>query len=433
MRFFLNIKNKIRRNNFLRNILLIASGTAFAQGLSILVTPIVTRIYSPEDFGVLASFNSVMSIVIILGSLDYHRAIPLAKDDEKVINLISLSCLILSMFTIFITLFIIFFGDNLLFLVNLDNLIPYKYFIVCGFSFTVMYNIFFQVSLSNRSYKIITQTTVSQSVFSNLIKIFFGFFKSGPLGLILSSIIGRSFGAFSLTRPLFARKDIFKLINFKSISEVFSRYRNFPMFLMPSNYVYTLGNDLPILIIAGVFGSSVVGLFGFAVTLINIPISLVGMSVSHVFFAEAANLGKSNPVKIKEMSKQLIMKLALIGIVPLITLLFFGPQLFSIVFGKDWYDSGVYAQALSFMVYSHFMILPIGRLLEIFEKQKISLIFNLFRLLFVVVGFYFCYYVSLPPFETIFVYSIINSFFYILLFIIIFKMIDKEISFSHHI
>ena len=74
-----------RLEQYLENIFLISSGTILAQAIGVLVTPIVTRLYLPSDYGILTSFNSVIAILIII-ALDYHKAIPLAKNDNQVIN-----------------------------------------------------------------------------------------------------------------------------------------------------------------------------------------------------------------------------------------------------------------------------------------------------------------------------------------------------------
>jgi O-antigen/teichoic acid export membrane protein len=192
--------------------------------------------------------------------------------------------------------------------------------------------------------------------------------------------------------------------------------------------VYTAGNNLPVVLLTSLFGSAVTGLFGLANSIINLPMNLIGNSVAQVFYSEAANIGKTNPQKIKSLSVKLIKKLALIALVPLIVLLLFGPWLFSFVFGAEWYSAGVYARILSIMVYFHFIALPIGRILEIFERQREGLIFNIIRLIMVLSVFFIDKKFDFTSYQTVALYSFSNSITYIALLVMVIKIMNHEIK-----
>ena len=426
MNLFQKFHNFLNFDSIWKNIFLISSGTLLAQGIGILATPIVTRLYLPQDYGILTSFNSVISILTITASLDYHKAIPLAKNDKQVINLIFLSVVILVLITLSLNLVLYFFGEAILDNLNLNDLLNFKFYLPLALFFMGIYKIFLEYALRNRDYKAITKTSISQSSFSNFFRIILGYFNSGAIGLILSAIIGKSFGLYTLIKPLFSIKKINNYVNKRNFLNVFVRYKRYPLYSTPSNLVYTLGNDLPVLFILSFFGSSEVGLFGLANNMINIPLSLVGMSVSQVFFAEAAKIGKHNPIELKKISTKLVSKLAIFGIIPLFFVFIFGPQVFSFVFGNEWYEAGEYAGVLSVMVYFHLLILPIGRLLEILELQKFGLIFNVLRLICIGLVFFVSLKLNLSSINTIICYSLINSFFYLLLMLFIFKILKKN-------
>lgn len=420
------IKNFSSGKSIWKNIFLISSGTFLAQGITILVTPIVTRLYLPEDYGVLTSFNSIISILTISASLDYHKAIPLAKNDKQVINLLFLSLLVLVSITLLLHIVLYVFGEVILDNLNLNDLLNFKFYLPFALFFMGIYKIFLEYGLRNRDYKAITKTSISQSSFANFFRIILGYFNSGAIGLILSAIIGKSFGLYTLIKPLFSAKKIRSYVNKRNLLNVLVRYKRYPLYSTPSNLVYTLGNDLPMLIILAYFGSFEVGLFGLANNIINIPLGFVGMSVSQVFFAEAAKIGKHNPTELKNISIKLISKLAIFGFIPLLFVFIFGPQVFSFVFGNEWYKAGEYAGVLSVMVYFHLLILPIGRLLEILELQKFGLLFNVFRLICIGLVFFVSLKLNLSSINTIIFYSLINCFFYLLLMIFIFKILKNN-------
>lgn len=420
------IKNFSSGKSIWKNIFLISSGTVLAQGITILLTPIVTRLYLPNDYGVLTSFNSVIAILIILASFDYHKAIPLAKNDKQVINLIFLSSLILISITLSLFLVLYFFGEAIFDNLNLNDLLNFKFYLPLALFFMGAYKIFLEYALRNRDYKTITKTSIYQSSFANSFRIILGYFNTGAIGLILSAIIGKSFGLYSLIKPLFSTKKIINYINKTNLLNVIIRYKRYPLYSTPSNLIYTLGNNLPMLFILVFFGSYEVGLFGLANNIINIPLALVGMSVSQVFFAEAAKIGKHKPTELKNISTKLVSKLATFGLIPLLFVIIFGPQVFSFVFGNQWYKAGEYARVLSVMVYFHLLILPVGRLLEILELQKLGLIFNATRLICIGLVFFVTLKLNLSSINTIISYSLINSFFYILLLLFVLKTLKKE-------
>lgn len=420
--------NKMGKSKFAKNITLIAGGTAFAQALSIIFSPIITRIYPPEQYGVLTVYTAVLGLLAISASFDYQKAIPIADDEENAINLLVLSIIFLLATTFVIIILLILFGDYFFNLFDSNVLIAYKYLIPFGIFFVGTYDIILQWGFRDRNYKVITRTKISQSVSSNIAKVVLGLMKIGPIGLILGVIIGQSAGIASLANPLIKKKRILSSISLYKLKFVLKRYKNFPLYSAPSNYVYTAGSNLPVVFLTALFGSAVTGLFGLANGIIRLPMDLIGNSVAQVFYSEAANIGKSNPQEIKNLAVKLIKKLAVIALVPLIILLLFGPWLFTFAFGAKWYDAGIYARILSVMVYFHFIIMPIGRILEVFERQRAGLFFNIIRLIMVLSVFSISKFLSFNSYQTIGLYSLSNSITYVGLLLLVLKIMNQEIK-----
>ena len=422
------LKEKIRKSKFGKNILIIAGGTAFAQVLGIVFSPIITRIYPPEQYGVLTAYTAVLGLLVISASLDYQKAIPIAEDDNKAINLLVLSLISLFSVVVFVTSLLYLWGDFFLSVLDSEVLSSYKYLIPIGVLFAGLYNIVLQWGFRTRNYKVITRTKVSQSLTSNLIKISLGLLNVGPIGLIIGTITGQSTGITSLSAPLLKKRSSFVSVNLKSLKYVLKRYKKFPLYSAPSNYVYTASNNLPIILLVSLFDSTITGFFGLAKSITYLPISLIGNSISQVFYSESANLGKDNPKEIKRLSVNLMKKIAIIAVIPLLILLFFGPILFSFVFGKEWYEAGIYARLLSIKVYFHFIITPIGRVLEIFERQREGLALNIVRLVLVACVFLVSKIVGFSSYITVGLYSISNAVTYIILLILVLRILDHEIK-----
>ena len=67
------------------------SGTVISQIIAILVSPILTRIYSPDDYGVFGVYASIVGIVGVIITLKFEAAILLPKDNGKAIRLKNLT------------------------------------------------------------------------------------------------------------------------------------------------------------------------------------------------------------------------------------------------------------------------------------------------------------------------------------------------------
>lgn len=429
MRIYNRIKDFFKKNDFLKNIFLVVGGTAFAQLLTILVSPILTRIYPPEQYGVLTVCNSFLILLSISISLDYQNAIPIADNDEDACHLVIISIGFLILNTILLGFILAFFGKQFLTLFNSRQLINFRFYIIIGVFAIGMYNILIQVGYREREFKEISATKYVQSLCGNSIKIIMGISKFGALGLVLGTIIGQSAGVLRLGKIL---KKTFSKTHYKKnnrkIFNLIKKYKNFPLFSAPNNYIYSASSQLPVLVLTLFYGESVVGNFGLANTVVGLPFSLIGSSIGQVFYSEIARYGKQDCYRMKEESVKILKKMIIIGFFPFIILLLFAPQIFVIIFGKDWFVAGQYTQLLSISTYLSFLSYPVGRILEILSRQQIALFTNIFRLLILLASLFFSGIYHFQALHTIALYSVLNAFTYVLLISVIFIELKRQIK-----
>lgn len=419
---------KISISNFTKSVILVSGGTAFAQALGILLSPIITRIYPPGQYGILPVYTSILGMLAIVGSLKYDWGIAIADDDKKAINVLTLSILVLTVIVSIITIALAIFGKSFLSIFDAETLADYKYLIPIGVFLTGLYNIFMQWSFRNKDFKAISKTKFTQSITQNVTKIGLGILQIGPIGLILGAIMGQSAGISTLSSGLFKNKSLIKSINIKDIIWSAKRYVRFPLYSAPSQFLNTAGIQLPVLIITSMYGRNVIGLFGLANTIVNLPMTLIGNSIGDVFYGEAANIGRSNPKRLKELSNKLQKKLILLGIIPILILLMFGPFLFSLIFGEEWYQAGIYARILSVLVFSRLVFTPISRVFSVFERQREALTLDTLRVILVLTTFGISYFLSLNSYYAIGIYSIAMSFIYFSTYLWAQKIMNQEIK-----
>lgn len=419
---------KIFSNKFFKNVALIAGGTAFAQILNILLSPVITRLYSPEEYGVLTTYTAILGI-LALAALKYEMAIPLAKDDKQSINVLVMSLFVLISYVTIIFFILLLFGDPIFDIFNFDTINTYWYLVPLGVFLSGLYIVLKNWAFRIKDFKSISKTTMNQSLFSNLMKVGFGFWGIGEIGLILGTIVGQSFGIRVLSKPLFLKfKTLSNYISTNKVIESLKRYKNFPIYNAPNKLLISIGNQLPIIFLATFYGTRVVGFYGLAYTIVRLPMNLIGNSVGDVFFSEAAKIGKENPSTLKKLSIELIKKLIVVGLIPLFTLIFFGPFLFSFVFGENWYNAGVYSRIISIMLFFSLIFTPVSRVYEVFEKQKEKLLIDLVRITLIIIVFTIGWQFQISSYLTILLYSIIMSLIYCVTYIFAIRILNSAIN-----
>lgn len=417
------------QSSFAKSVAMISGSTAFAQLLNALFSPVITRIYSPEEYGILTVYTSILGLIVIVASLKYEWGIPIAENDEKAVNVMGLSFLVLFHFVILVFVVFYFFGKPILNLLDATILLNYRYLIPVGVLFWGSYSIFLQWAYRNKDFKSISQTKLMQSITGNGVKVGLGLFGVGPIGLVFGQIFKEGAGIGALSRS-FRKKDkhLLKKINKKEILWCAERYKNFPIFSAPSQLLNTAGVQLPVFFITSLYGSQALGLYGLANSIVNLPMVLIGTSVADVLYAEAASVGRENPRRIKDLSNKLFKGLVLIGLVPLLVLLFFGPFLFSFVFGSQWYEAGVYAKILAFLVFARFIFTPISRIFSVFERQREAFMLDLFRVILVFVAFGISSFFDFSSYGAVGLYSIAMSIVYLVTYLLAQKILNEEIK-----
>lgn len=420
--------DKFKGDKLVKNILMIIGGTVSGQVIGIIVSPILTRIYTPEEYGILSVFTSIL-LIMSFSSLKYEMAIPLAKKEVDALNIFVLSLIVLGIFTISLGILLVFWGQEILRFFNANAMYHYRLFIPIGLLFQGLYMILMQWMFRKKEFKIVSKTMVTQVASGSIVKVLGGLLGFGPVGLIIGRIVSVSAGSTKFLKSFLNTQNIeYHNVNFSRIKYNAIRYKDFPLFQASSIGVGQFRNQLPVLFLAPLFGSQIVGFYGLANSIVKIPARLVGKSVMDVFFAEIASLGKENPKEIKQIANSLVKKLIIIGFFIFLGLSLFGPIVFSVVFGQEWYEAGVFARILSIYIFANIVFLPISRIFEVFEKQKLKLIIDVFSLGVVALVFFVAGLLEWSANLTILLYSITMFLIYFVTYLISQKVLESYIN-----
>lgn len=405
-KYLLKLWKRLKANSFYKNIAIVASGNVTARLIGVLLTPIITRLYTPTDYGVFSVFISVIGITGSLATLRYAVTIPIAKDEKIADNLLKLCFLVTLSLSLIWVIIIAVFGKIISDHYQINQLNTYLWFIPIVFLSTGIYESLNNWAIRSKKYKLITRTNISKSVSSSSIKIGLGLLKIRPLGLFIGHIFDQGAGITSLLSSLINEKPkFFHAFSWTEIKQVAIRYKRFPLFQSWSQLLLALGAQLPILLLGLFYNAEVVGIFGLANSMISLPMNLLGQAVAQVYYGEISRIGINNSNEIYELTVSLIKRLFYIGIIPIILLALFGPWFFEIVFGDEWLEAGEYARILSVYIMFAFISAPLANVFNLYERMDLQLTLNIVRVILVGLIFATSYFFKYSPKQTIMIYS----------------------------
>lgn len=398
------LNDLLPKGSFARSVSILVSGTLGSQALLILATPLLTRLYSPEDFGLLAAFTAILAFLSVISAGRYDLAIPLPEDKQDSANLLVLSLGIV--FFITVISFIIFFlySDNIASLMKSPRLAHYLPLIPVGVLFGGVYQVFSKWSIREKSFGIIARTKIYQSVATLSIQLLG--YKLGVLSLILGHASGQGVGATSLAKSALREKE-FRNITIKDIKKQAIRYKDFPIYSSPTALFNVASLQFAPLILISLYGATVSGFYALTLRILSLPISLVGGAIGNVFLSEAPKANREG--KLPDLILSLHNKLSLVGALPLAVLLFFGPEIFKFVFGPQWLQAGVYAQWMAPWIYLQLQWSPLSTLASVLELQLASLVSQILTFVFRFGSLLICWWLSLAPETTIYIFSAISA------------------------
>ncbi len=378
------LKALLPKSSFARNVAILAGGTAAGQSIVVLASPVITRLYSPEEFGVLAVYTSLLGILSVVASLRYELAIPLPEEDTDAASLLVLSLGIVVFMSLFIGVGIWILGDYIIRWFNTPALHAYLWLLPLGVLMTGVYQVFNYWAIRKKAFSHIAKTKLNQGIGLILTQIALGLYKLGPLGLILGQIAGQAAGSSTLA-AIFRRENsqAAEEKSFASIRKVAGRYKRFPLLSSGSALINSAGLQLPALLLAAFYGPQVAGWFALAQRVIGIPMSLVGQAVAQVYMGEASWFIREKPAALSFLFSNAARKLFFLGLLPIIILMISGPRLFAIVFGPNWWMAGLYMRILGLMYLVQFVVVPLSQTLNLLERQDIQLGWDIGRLLLV--------------------------------------------------
>lgn len=391
-----------------------------------LTSPIVTRLYTPKDFGVYGLMIAFIGFVTVISSLRYETAIVASESISDaaylVIGSISISmvCSGLSSVCLYlmIKLKLLGFGE-------LPFWSPFLIFLMC-FATAVFFILRYWLIRIER-FDGVRKVTIYQNMARSLGQVGLGDLQFGAAGLLWGECLGRLFGISRVIRDsLPILKEHFTLFQYSVICAVFKKYREFPLYSLPSAVLDSLSIALLLPIIAQLYGSQEAGQLALVQRVISIPALLIGGTIADSFHHQMATDSRNGIKELTPLFFRVAFILTLLGATLGGFLAFLAPLVFKLVFGEAWVEAGDLAARMSPMVAAGLVVSPLSRIVLVFNGQKYKLIYDLLALIILLSSLCGGRYLGKSFLISMTGFSLLNTFAFAIYFLILLYIISSH-------
>ena len=423
----MNIAGRLKKNIFLLNVLKLITGTALGQMITVLVSPILARIYTPEDFGILAVYISVVAILAVIICLRFELAIMLPEKKEEAADLVILSIFIAAFISLCLLFTFIIFNKNISVLIGHPEIRFYLYLVPLSTFFYGSFQAFsYWMSRSQKFNQLAAAKTTKEAAIAGTQLSLGAFLQAGALGLVAGQIAGNATATGILLVKSFnqIRRRFCSAIS-NNLKTVFIKYKKFPLFTSWAALLNAISQNIPAILLAFLFSPSVAGLYAIAIRVLHMPIALIGNSVKQVYYQKASEIYNDNRPVLRIFLKTTQL-LALIAVIPFLIVILWGEPIFTFVFGTQWGSAGKYASILSFWLFFVFINPPSVITIYLLELNKVQLIYEIFLLIFRVLAIYVGFILYKDVIVSISLFTIVGILFNFILVGIAFTKLKKE-------
>jgi lipopolysaccharide exporter len=406
---------------FISDSATMAAGTAISLVVGIIASPILTRMYSPKEFGVFSLFSTIISTASVIACFCYETAIVLPKKERVAAALLLLCLLLATILSVAASGVIFCYRNSIVKVLNAPELLEFLRWIPLTLFAVGAYQALNYWHIRRRQFKLISISRALQSITTVGTQIGFGGFGSGVAGLIFGIIFGQFLASWILARK--ALKKIVQLVKAESLrlqefTALIYRYRNFPLYSSWGALMNTAAFQLVPPLLSTRFGTEMAGLYFLGYRLASIPMSFLGTAVGQVFLQRSADrLAKG--AGISELVEKVVGKSIILCLPPFLVLMVIAPRLFSFVFGQEWETAGVYMRLMTPLYFFQFITSPVSVVLIALQKQKILAIMQALIFLGAVGSLSFAGLFIDSPVICLGLYSLVQSSIYFLYLVVI--------------
>lgn len=364
------------RPGFVRSASVLVGGTAIAQLLMLLILPVLTRLYTPEDFSALAVYVSILGIISAAACLRLEIAIPLPHRDEDAANLLALALCSSAGVTGLSALIVAMFPGQIIILIAQPLLVHYLWLLPLGIWLSSSYAALQFWATRKKRFALVSKTRVGQAFGGASAQVGFGLIGSAPLGLLVGQLVSSGAGLFGLAKDALKNDHTaISSISWLNMRRTLVEYKRFPKYSTFESLANSASIQLPVIFIAAMAAGPEAGYLLLASRVLFAPLALIGGAVSQVYISRAPDELRANTLG--EFTVKILGGLIKTGVGPIIFLGILAPIVFPLVFGANWKRAGDLVFLLTPWCAMQFLVFPISMALHVRNLQRTALLLQL--------------------------------------------------------
>ncbi|MBK0419476.1 lipopolysaccharide biosynthesis protein [Leucobacter sp. CSA1] len=365
----------MRKHGAGRGIVYLMTGTVGGQFITLAGLPVLSRLYSPDEFGHYSFIVALAGVAISVATfrLDAAAMLPTSTHQVRALVWLSLSSALLVSVLFAISLHV--FSE-----LEMFGLHEYPFLAVWVGAFTLsgaLFGLFSQLSLRKRQYGLVARRSFLRASVSTASQAAMGV---GPSrisgGLLFGGLIGQLVGIASMVR---STRDLSAFPDLRQLRPALRRYWRFPAVFAPSALLNTLGLQAPLIFVTAYFGVAAGGQLGIAERAVAIPVTLVGTTVGQVIEAEVAKHTREGGGGLRSTYLRFSLLLSLAGIAVAAGGSALGGVLVPWAFGSDWDLAGVMVQIIAVNAGVRLLVSPLSKFLVVLQQSLAVTLLDILR------------------------------------------------------
>lgn len=376
---FCYLQNKFSNGSFFKNAGILTSGTLVSQAIVFIFYPVLTRLYTPAEFGIVSVTYMIASLLAIFASGAAEGAILIAKSRRSAAHIIGWIVIRSTFILLGFLLLAIFVSNINTNLIDKDILFWLPIIPILAAA-TIYFNCFSEWFLREKEFYQLARFRILQSLAISLLRTLCGLVNSSANGLVIGEIFGKLFIAIMGVRLLFFKNFYyFRAIKLKRINSERRRFKQFPMYMMPDQLINIAGGTVHIPFFALLFNSTELGYIAMSMSILYFPVSIISAAIKDVFRQRAVTELQLTG-SCKTLYLKLLLPVTLIGFIGFGLIYLLSPWLFVILLGENWAPVGDYNRILAPMFFFNFVSMSMGGVLVVTQRLGLSLSWQIINL-----------------------------------------------------
>lgn len=348
------------KSTFARNVITLMTGTSIAQAIPIAISPILTRMYSPEDFGLLAIYMSCVAILSVVATGKYELAIALPVSDIDAANIGVLALKICAAVSCLLTIPIFMFGNSIAQILGNRDIASWLYLLPLSVFSVASFNTFQFWCNRNSDYRAMSANRIQNAGLSAGASVGFGVAKVHA-GQIIGTLLGQFLAVGWIARKIWKQdRKVFAGTNVTTQLKLARDYAAHPKHVAPSQLLGVIATQIPNWIVSHFYSLNGLGFFSLAYRLVSLPTGLIASAIGDVYRQKIA-VAYQEHGEFRQIFLKTLRTTSILAIFPFGIMYVVAPSLFAFVFGESWRIAGDYARILVVASFFQFVFTPVDK------------------------------------------------------------------------